>query len=156
MELNVGRGNCDRERFRMHRQGQPLLPRTEDDLFQLLLAQNARLLPLQFPVAEQGEVGNAAHVVFRRQRRRPLGINLEYQRFSGKTLRCFRNGGSGHFARAAPFCPEIDEHRHLCLVRDLLEKRSIDVNRGTYGRQRLLARATAAGMGEVACGDTIF
>src|SRR5690606_2500332 len=134
----------------------PVSLRAEGDLLELLLAQNARLLPSQFPVAEQGKVGNATDVEFRRKRGRTLRVDLEHERFAGKAFGRLGDGGSGHFAGTAPFRPEINQHGHSGLARYLVEQHVIDVNRGAHRRQWLFATAAAAGVGQVMCRDAIL
>jgi hypothetical protein len=91
-------------------------------LLELLMIDDARLLSHQPSSVKDGEIGNATHVVSRRQLRVTLGIDLQHYRLPRQVRRGPRYFRSGHAARSAPCRPEIDQHGHPRLADDLIER----------------------------------
>ena len=121
----------------------------ERDLFQLAMIQQAGLLPRELSVAEQREVGNAAHVVALRERAVRFGVDLQHDGAPGEIGRGLRHLRRGRLARPAPRCPEIHEHGYRGCARDLVELGGVDVERFAERRQLAFARAAAAAIREV-------
>jgi hypothetical protein len=98
---------------------------------------------------ENDEVRDSAHIEPRRQLRMPLRIHFEND---GPTYHV--GGGLRHLrsrrpARPAPRSPEIHEHGNARILNDFIEETGIGFEWLIQRRQRTLAGAAAAGVGEL-------
>ena len=121
-------------------------------LLQPLLHDRARhdagLLIQQEAAADHGEVGDAADVVLGRDLRMALRVDLQDHGASRHVPRGGLDLGRGHLAGAAPVGPEVDEHGHLRVSRDLAERLRIRFDRPRHRRDRRLAGAAAPLVGQ--------
>src|SRR5689334_1285644 len=107
-----------------------------------------RLLHHDAPVLQHDEVRDALHAVARRERGRALRVDLQDDRLAGHLLRDPRDLGRGAPAGRAPCGPEVDEHRDGRLADDLVECRLVGVDRLRDRRERHLAAAATALVGD--------
>lgn len=115
----------------------------------------AGLLELQIAAREDGEIRNALDVVAGGEFGELLGVDLEDDGLACEVVGDLGHMRCGHAAGAAPGCPEIDEDGDFAVADDLVELRGADGQRLGDGRQRLLAGAAAARVGEVIGGDSV-
>jgi hypothetical protein len=122
----------------------------------LLGVDEAGLLLDEAAVREDGEVGDAAHVVAGGELRVGFGVDLEDEAAAGDFACGVLDVRGGHAAGTTPGGPEVDEHGDAGVGDDVVEERGVGGDGLGDGRERLLAGAAAAGVGEVSCGDAVF
>jgi len=87
------------------------------------------LLRDHLSASEDEEVGDGSNVVSSGKLRLVFRVHLEYQGPADHLLGELFHLRRSHTAGSTPVGPEVDEHRDLRLLHDLIEGLLIDVNR---------------------------
>ena len=97
----------------------------------------AGLLLDEAATGEDGEVGDAAHVVTGGELRAGFGVDLEDEAAAGDLAGGAFDVRRGHAAGTAPFRPEIDEYRDARVGDDVVEEGGVGGDGFSDGRERL-------------------
>jgi hypothetical protein len=115
-----------------------------------------RLLMDEFAPGENGEVGNALHVIAGGEFRVALRIDFEDDGLSCHFRSRSGDVRGGHSTGAAPFGPEVHQYRDCCVLNDVIEERSVCTDGLVRGRQGLFACAATTGVGKMRGGYAVF
>jgi hypothetical protein len=114
------------------------------------------LLTDQSAAREDSEIWNSTNIESSRQSLLLVGIDFEDDGMARHVAGCTRNFRGGSPAWSAPFGPEVDKDRNLCILDDLVEQLIVRLKRLVDRRKWNLARAATACVREVLRANTIF
>jgi hypothetical protein len=114
------------------------------------------LLVDEFAAREDSEVWNSSNVESSRQLLMLVRIDLEDDGMAGHIGGCARNLWRRSPAGSAPLSPEIDKHRNLRTLNDLVEQFIVRLQRFIDRWERSFTCAATACVREVLHANTIF
>src|SRR5215831_15355450 len=107
-------------------------------------------------LVKHSEVRNSSNVEACGKIRIALRVDLEDDGPARHIRRHACDLGRRHAAGAAPFCPEVYEHRNSRVTHDFVELLGIDLRRLIDGREHSLTRPAPARIRKVLCRHTVL
>jgi hypothetical protein len=120
------------------------------------MANHSGLLVHQLPTRKNGEVRNSSDVKSSRELLIFISVDLQNNRMPCHVGSRTRHLGSSSPTRSTPLCPEIDKHRYLRTLNDLVEQLFVRLHRFIDRRQRSLTCAATPSVRKVLRANTIF
>src|SRR5262245_2546293 len=115
-----------------------------------------RLLNHGTALVEDRKIGNAAHVESGRELGMAVRVHLDDHGLAGHVRGRAGNLRRCHLTGRAPFRPEVDQYGNARVLHDVVELLRVNLERFVHRRQRSLARAAAAAIGQVVCRGAVL